>query len=146
MPRIRYKVKLKSQERRVLENFAIKGKRSAREINRARILLLTDEGKTDKEIGSMLGISRGTVINIKHSYSTSKYEHILDLLKEGPRSGAPIKIDGRVEAKAAMIACSKPPEGFGRWTLHLIAEKLVKLDVVESISHESVRSILKKTN
>ena len=69
---------------------------------------------------------------------------MLDVLHETPRSGRPIKIDSRVEAKVTMIACSDPPEGYGRWTLHMIADKLVQLEVIETISHESVRRTLKK--
>lgn len=73
-------------------------------------------------------------------------EPILDVLHEAPRSGRPIKIDTQVEAHVTMIACSDPPEGYGRWTLHLIADKLVQLEVIDTISHESVRRTLKKTN
>ena len=69
---------------------------------------------------------------------------MLDVLHETPRSGRPIKIDSRVEAKVTMIAGSDPPEGYGRWTLHMIADKLVQLEVIETISHESVRRTLKK--
>ena len=63
-----------------------------------------------------------------------------------PRSGRPLKIDSRVEAHVTMIACSDPPEGYGRWTLHMIADKLVQLAVIDAISHESIRRTLKKTN
>jgi len=70
----------------------------------------------------------------------------LDFIKDKPRSGRPLTFDSRVEAKVSLIACSAPPTGAARWTLHLIADKLVKLDAVESISHESVRQLLKKTD
>ena len=70
-------------------------------------------------------------------------EHILDVLHEAPRSGRPIKIDTRVEAHVTMIACSDPPAGYGRWTLHMIADKLVQLEVIDTISYESVRRTLK---
>lgn len=75
-----------------------------------------------------------------------EHAHILDVLHEARRRGRPLKIDSRVEANVTMIACSDPPEGYGRWTLHLIADKLVQLEVIETISHESVRRTLKKTN
>jgi putative transposase len=71
---------------------------------------------------------------------------MLDLLHEAPRSGRPLKIDTRVEANVTMIACSDPPDGCSRWTLQMIADKLVKLAVIDTISHESVRRTLKKTN
>jgi putative transposase len=68
------------------------------------------------------------------------------MLHEAPRSGRPLKIDSRVEAHVTMIACSDPPEGYGRWTLHMIADKLVQLEIIDTISHESVRRTLKKTD
>jgi hypothetical protein len=75
-----------------------------------------------------------------------EHAYILDVLHEAPRRGRPIKIDSRVEAHVTMIACSDPPEGYGRWTLHMIADKLVQLTVIDTISHESIRRTLKKTN
>ena len=146
MPRKKHPVTLGAQERKELQTFVSRGKRSAREINRARILLLADEGKKDAEIIQLLGVSRGTVHNVRKKYCTREQEHILDFLKEEPRSGAPLKIDSRVEANVTMIACSDPPEGSARWTLHMIADKLMQLAVIDSISHESVRRTLKNTN
>jgi len=77
-----------------------------------------------------------------------KYHHkgdqpILDVLHDEPRGGRPLKFDSTVEAKVTMIACSEPPSGAARWTLHLSADRLVKLDVVDTISYESFRTILK---
>jgi putative transposase len=132
-------------ERGELETFVAHGKRSARAITRARILLLSDEGRKDRELTEILGVSRGTVHNVRKKYQQKASAHILDLLQEAPRSGRPLKLDSRVEAKVTMIACSEPPAGCGRWTLHLIADKLVRLGVTASISHESVRRLLKKT-
>jgi putative transposase len=129
-----------------LEKFITQGKKSARAINRARILLFTDEGRNATEIARLLGISRGTVYNVRKTYCQRQHEHILEVLHENPRSGRPIKIDTRVEANVTMIACSEPPPGSARWTLHMIADKLVQLAVTDSISHESVRRTLKKTN
>lgn len=76
----------------------------------------------------------------------SKFDTIVELLQEKPRSGQPLKVDKRVESAVSMIACSEPPQGAARWTLELIGEKLVELKVVESICLESVRKALKKTN
>lgn len=146
MPKNKYSVRLKAQERKNLKAFVSRGKRSAREINRARIVLLADEGKKDAEIVELLGVSQSTVHNVRKKYCTRTYAHIGEFLKEEPRRGAPIKIDSRVEANLTMIACSDPPQGSARWTLHMIADKLVKLEVIDSISHESVRRTLKKTN
>jgi putative transposase len=115
-------------------------------MNRARILLLLDQRKPYKDLAMILGVSRGTIDNVRNKYLQKEYAHILDILHEAPRSGRPIKIDSRVEAHVTMIACSDPPEGCGRWTLHMIADKLVQLAVIDTISHESVRRTLKKTH
>ena len=145
MPRTRRAVTLTTAERGALERFVAQGKRSARAITRARILLLSNEGRKERELTEILGASRGTVYNVRKRYQQKAHRHILDLLQEEPRSGRPIKFDSRVEAKVAMIACSAPPDGRGRWTLQLIADKLVRLAVTDAISHESVRRLLKKT-
>ena len=145
MPRKRRAVTLTKAERGELERFVAQGKRSARAITRARILLLSDEGRRECELTELLGVSRGTVYNVRTRYQQKAQAHILDLLQVGARSGRPIKLDSGVEAKVTMIACSEPPAGRARWTLQLIADKLVKLEVTDSISHESVRRLLKKT-
>jgi len=146
MPEKRQEVRLTAAERDILEKFVAHGKKSARAINRACILLLLDEARPEKELTTILGVSRGTIYNVRKKYRHKEYEHILDVLHEAPRNGRPIKIDTRVEANVTMIACSDPPEGYGRWTLHMIADKLVQLEVIDTISHESVRRTLKKTN
>ena len=146
MPKKGKAVQLTKTEREALETFVARGKKSARAITRARILLLSHEGRRDRELTEILGVSRGTLYNVRNKYKKKGYAHIVNLLGEEPRSGRPIEFDSKVEAQVAMIACSDPPEGSGRWTLHLIADKLVKLEITESISHESVRRLLKKTN
>jgi putative transposase len=145
MPKTQKAVQLTKAERAALETFVARGKKSARAITRARILLLLDEGRRDRELTEVLGVARGTVHNLRKKYEKKEHAHILDLLGEEPRSGRPIEFDSRVEAKAALIACSDPPEGSGRWTLQMIADRLVKLEVTDSISQESVRRLLKKT-
>jgi putative transposase len=132
---------LTQEERHELERFVARGKKSTREITRARILLLLQEGRRATEVAQTLGVSRGTIYNVCQKARTP----LVEVLQDEPRSGRPLKFDRRVEAKVTLIACSDPPAGRGRWTLHLIADKLVTLGVTESISHESVRSILKKT-
>jgi transposase len=146
MPKKSPAVRLSTEERDVLEKFVAHGKKSARAITRARLLLLLDEGRSEKDVTTILGVSRGTIYNVRNKYLTMEDEHILDVLHEAPRSGRPLKIDSRVEAHVTMIACSDPPEGYGRWTLHMIADKLVHLEVIDTISHESVRRTLKKTD
>jgi putative transposase len=146
MPGKRIVIKLTQDEQHLLETYVSQGHKNAREINRARILLLSNDGRKVQDIAKVLGVSQTTVSNVRKQYDKKAHEHILDFLQEAPRSGRPITLDSKVEANVTMIACSTPPEGSARWTLHLIADKLVKLDVVQTISHESVRSILKKTN
>lgn len=146
MARKRIEVTLTPDEHESLSTYVARGHKSARAINRARILLLANEGRTDPAIAQVLGVSRVTIYNMRKKYHHKGAQHILDVLHDEPRGGRPVKFDSTVEAKVTMIACSEPPPGAARWTLHLIADKLVKLDVVDTISHESVRSLLKKTN
>lgn len=93
-----------------------------------------------------LGISRQTIYHVRKKYQEHKGNDILALLQEKPRSGQPAKVDSRMAAHVAMIACSEAPAGATRWTLQLIADRLVELHVVDSICVESVRKALKKTN
>lgn len=146
MPTNQRVVSLTKGERKALEDFVSHGKKSARAITRARIFLLVDEGRKEHERTELLGVARGTVYNLRKKYQQKGQASILALLPDAPRSGRPITLDSRVEAKLTMLACSTPPPGRGRWTRHLIADKLVELAVTESISHESVRRVLKKTN
>ena len=144
MPRKQKAVKLTPDERRELEMFVTRGKKSARAITRARILLLAQDGWRATDIARTLGVSRGTVYNVWKKYKHKVRTSLGELLREAPRSGRPLKLDRGVEAKVTMLACSAPPAGAARWTLHLIADKVVKLGVTDSISHESVRQLLKK--
>jgi len=146
MPRKLYTVHLNEQEREQLETFVKHGKKSARAITRARILLFADAQKTDVETATLLRVSRPTVYHLRKKYHARTSPHILELLQEQPRSGQPFKIDTRVESHISLIACSDPPAGFARWTLQMIADRLVTLNVVESICKESVRKALKKTS
>ncbi len=141
-----YLVGLTQEEREALEAFVSCGDKNAREINRARILLLADMGKKDQEITQLLHTSRPTVLKMRKKYVETLDKPILDLLKDAPCSGRPVEIDSRVGANITMIACSDPPEGAGSWTLRMIADKVVEMDVMDTLSHESVRSVLKKTN
>lgn len=143
MPRKINHVILSDDDSLELRRYVHRGHKSARAMNRARMLLLADTGLTDQEIADTLGVGLATVYRIRKRY------HELGLEKawqENPRRGAPVKIDGRVEATLTMLACSDPPQGYGRWTLQLLAEKLVELQAVDSISLPTVSSALKKMN
>lgn len=143
MPKKNYHIKLSDQEYIQLRQDVRDSGQCARVINRARVLLLADEQMSDEEIVETLGVGMSTVYRIRKNYHQGG---LAQALQEKRRSGAPSKIDGRVEATLTMLACSDPEEGYGRWTLQLLADKLVELEVVESISLESVRTALKKTN
>ena len=144
MPEKRQAGRLTTAERDALEQFVAHGTKSARAVHRARILLRLDEGRREHELTTRLGVSRGTIYNVRQKYLKKEHAHILDVLHEAPRSGRPRKIDSRVEAHVTMLACSDPPDGYGRWTLHMLADKLVQLAVMDTISQESVRRPLKK--
>jgi transposase len=140
-------VQLSENERTELEQLIRSGVHSARVIGRARILLLADRSQGQKNTISQVAqaamVTNGTVSNVKERY----FENGLPgALYDKPRPGAVPKVTGEVEAQLIALACSQPPEGRGRWTLRLLAEHLVALEVVESISHVAVRDALKKTN
>ena len=106
-------------------------------------MLLADEvrGKTDEEISDALDVCLATIFNIRRRYCKEGLERAIG---EAARSGQPPKFKGKIMAKITAIACSAPPEGHARWSLRLLADHVVELDVVESISYQSVRNILKK--
>jgi transposase len=136
----KHKVKLSASNLQQLLNLVRKGATSARVINRARILLLAQAGKTDEEIAAALQVSLLTVHNIRRRFQSEG----LDLLYDQPRSGQPCKLDGKAEARLTAIACSSPPTGHARWSLRLPADELVRLEVVDTISHKTVGQVLKK--
>ena len=140
-----HRVKLSKHERQYLQKIVESGKDKARKITRCRVLLLADEakGKTDEEISDALGVCLATIFNIRRRYHQKGLEWAI---QEAPRSGQPPKFNGTAMAKITAIACSKPPEGHARWSLRLLADRVIALDIVESISYQSIRNILKKTN
>jgi transposase len=143
----KYHVHLSKEDRQELETLIHSGESSARTQTRARILLLTDESqkkkKSTKEIASALLCSMPTVTNIRKKFSEGG---IGKALYDKPRPGAVPKITGEIEARLTMLACSAPPEGRSRWTLQLLADKLVELKLVDSISDVAVMHRLKKMN
>lgn len=137
----KYVVELNKDEKERLEKLTTKGKSGARKIRRARILLLAEEGYIDKEIARALGAAVTTVERVRKRFVEEGLEATLS---ERPRPGASRKLDGHQEAYLAALACSDPPEGKKRWTMRMLAEKLVSLELVEEISEETVRRTLKK--
>ena len=136
-----YVVDLTEDERTFLLDFINRGTQSARKLKRAHILLLSDEGKTDGEIVAALHTSAPTVQRTRQRFVEGGLERALN---EDPRPGARKKLDVKGEALLETLARSEPPEGRKRWTLQLLADKLVELKVVDSISYETVRQALKK--
>ena len=104
---------------------------------------MADEKKSDTHIIKALNVARNTVRAIRFRYAKEGLEAAIN---EQSRPGAPKKFTGREKAKITAIACSKPPHGHSRWTIRLLADKVIELDIVDSISHMSVERILKKTN
>jgi putative transposase len=139
----RNRVSLKPKERRVLKGLISKGKEKVRTITRCRILLLANKGHSDSSIIEALGIARNTIRQVRARYVKEGLEAAI---KERPRAGAPAKFTGRHKAKITAIACSKPPQGHSRWSLRLLADKVVELDIVEDISYKTIERTLKKTN
>jgi transposase len=142
MPRKIYVVDLTNEERTYLLDFIKSSKRSARKLNRARILLLADEGKADGEIAEALHTGTATVQRTRQRFVEGNLEGALN---ERPRPGGQKKLAEKGEAILETLVHSKPPEGRKRWTLQLLADRLVQLKVVDSISYETVRQEVKKS-
>ena len=136
-------VKLKKRAHQYLQKIVESGEEKARKITRCRVLLLADQGKTDQEISGALNVCLATIFNIRRRYHQEGLERAIN---EGARPGQPPKFKGKSMAKITAIACSKPPEGHAKWSLRLLADRVIELDIVESISYGSVHNILKKTN
>lgn len=141
MPAKRYKVNLEADEREQLRALTSKGRVSARVMKRAQILLKADEGWRDQDILAALEVSRPTVERTRQRFVEGG---MVRALYDAPRPGQKRKLDGRGEAQLIALACSRTPEGRAKWSVRLLADKLVELGVVESISHEAVRQRLKK--
>lgn len=133
-------VVLDDNELQYLKSLVRKGKHSASKLNRARILLMAHEGKTDAQIVEALGVGRSSPQRIRKRFVTEGIA-----LVERRHGGGPTPIlDAKAEAITCEIAISKPPEGRNKWTLQLIADRLVKLSVVDSVSADTVGRALKK--
>jgi hypothetical protein len=144
----RYVVRLTDEERHQLEDLVGKGRAPAYKIRHAHILLKADaEGPcwTDERIADAFCCHKGTVAGIRKRFVEQGVQGALERKKreKPPRERI---LDGEGEARLIALSCSPPPEGHTRWTLELLADKLVELKVVESISYQTVRRTLKKTN
>lgn len=137
----RWLVDLSEEERARLRDLVRKGKAKVRTINRAHAFLLSAEGKSDEEIAEALQVHPQTVRNWRKHFAQEELEAALD---ERPRPGTQPKLNGKQEATLIALACSDPPAGREHWTMQLLADKLVELKVVDSISDETVRRVLKK--
>jgi transposase len=142
MARTAQHIKLTDDERSSLTTILRRGTTAARVQSRARVLDLLHRQRHPEEIATTLSLSLQTVFNIKRRYRSKGLD---EALYDRPRSGKPPKIDGTTRAKITALACSKAPTGHARWTLRLLADKAVELGFCESISHETVKEVLKKT-
>jgi transposase len=137
-----YVVDLSEEEKDELESLTKKGKTSARKLNRARVLLLANEGETDKHIAKAVGVGTSTVERIRKRFVEGG--GLEEALNERPRPGGERKLSGKQEAHLLALACSDPPRGRKQWTMQLLADRLVESEVVDSISDETVRRALKR--
>jgi transposase len=146
---IRYKIKLTKNEVEELMGIINKGSHTSLAFRTAYILLNCDEGEysqkiSNAQISKVLKVGMRTIDRVKKKFVEGGLEACLE---RRPTSRVyESKIDGDVEAKLIALCCSEPPKGYARWSLRLLANKMVELNYVESISHVTVRSVLKKTN
>jgi transposase len=145
----KYIVTLTQEERQMLQAMLSKGKAAARKLMHARILLKTDAsdggpGWNDDQIAEGLDVGRATVERVRREFVEEGLNAALE--RRRPRRRYDRRLDGDGEAHLVALACQKPPEGRSRWTLRLLADRLVQLEYVEQVSYQTVRRTLKKTN
>jgi transposase len=144
----KYIVRLTQEERDHLDKLLSVGRTAARKLLHARVLLKADaDGPAwqDERIAEALDTSVSTIEIIRQRFVEEGFEAALNRKKQVRPSVTP-KLDGEKEAQLIALSCSSPPDGRARWTLRLLADRLVTLEVVESISHETVRQVMKKTS
>jgi transposase len=145
----KYKVTLTREERDELMSIISKGKHTSQRFRNAYVLLNCDEGEfsdkaTNAEINKILKVGMRSIDRIKKRFVEEGFDAVLErkpTTREYER-----KTDGDLEARLIALSCSEPPKGHARWSLRLLADKLVELEIVDSISHETVRTVLKKTS
>ena len=138
----RYRVSLTDEERERLQVLTRKGAASVRMVRRAQVLLLAAEGRIDDDIASALQIGVSTVERARRRFVEEGLEASL---RERPRPGARPKLGPKEQAYVVALACTKPPEGRHRWTMQLLADRVVELALVPDISDEAIRRLLKRT-
>ena len=145
----KYVVSLTATEREQLQHLIAAGTAPARKLAHARVLLKADKGPggpgwVDAAIADAVEISPPTIARIRQQFVAAGLEAALN--RRAPRRAYLRKLDGEHEARLIALSCSAPPAGQARWTLRLLADKLVELEIVEAISHQTVRRVLKKTH
>ena len=149
MPKQKYEVKPTEEEKEALQEITRNGKSSAKEIMHARILLATDDARepklTVRQVAEKCDSTPTTVQTVRRYYAT---QGLAAALQRKKRETPPVeaKITGDVEAKIVALACSKPPDGYARWALRLLADRAVELEIIGEISHSAVGIVLKKHN
>ncbi len=146
---IRYKIKLLKSEVEELRSIINKGSHTSQTFRIAYILLNCDEGKysdkvTNEQISKVLKVGMRTIDRVKKRFIEEGIDAVLE--RRPTQRVYEKKVDGDSEAKLITLCCSDPPKGFAKWSLRLLADKMVELNYMESISHVTVRSVLKKTN
>lgn len=146
----KYKVTLETEEREILERITQKGNHNSQKVLDALILLNVDEGDyqghrmKNEDVAAVLKISMRKIDRVKKRFVEEGFERVIDgrkVMREYRR-----KTDGDFEAHLVALSCSKPPEGFTRWSLRLLADRAVEFEYIESVSYETVRRVLKKRN
>ena len=144
----KYVVELTSEERQYLRDLLSKGKAAAYKIRHANILLYVDQGDEgpswkDAEVAEVFGCHVTTVENVRRRFVIDGFDSAVDRRREGV--GRPRTIDGDAEARLIVLACSRPPKGRLRWTLRLLAHRMVELDIVDKCNRMTVHRAMKKT-
>ena len=142
---------LTEDERDELTDIIKKGKRSAQIIRNALILLNTDQGeygnkKKVSDVASLLQIGERTINRVKKLFVEEGFERTIYGFNKLMARSRPLRLDGDAEAHLISLCCSDPPQGFAKWSLRLLADKMVELNYIDSVSHETIRRTLKKTN
>ena len=145
----KYYVKLTTSERTELKELVSSGEASAQEIRRAYILLKSDSGPEGpnwnyKQICDAFEVSSLTVYNVRKNYSQGGLQRAI--FRKKPDRVYERRLDGKDEAHLIALACSEAPEGYERWSLRLLKDRMIQLEIVENISHETIRQTLKKTS
>ena len=148
MRKKKYLIQLTAEERRQLKEVITKGKAPAYKIRHANILLLADSNGSDwpdGRVAEALSVNINTVGRIRNRFSEQGLAMALERKKQAYPS-RPLKFDGEAEARLIAISCSQPPQGYSHWTLKLLADRAMELEIVDSVCPETVRQTLKKTN